>query len=146
MVRGREERVYRITPVPAARLPRIPAPIQWILLAAVLSVPLVRLFEPLENQMFDARLALRRTSPWPKDLVMVPITDAAMKENGRWPWPREKIAELLDALEADGVKTVLLDFIVGAKTTPEADARLAKSLSHSTIAIRGGKWRSGIRR
>ena len=121
-----------MTPLRSARLPR---PLGWVLLAAAATALLGRFLQPIEIRVFDLRLGLRRSTPFPPDLVMVPIDDAAMKSLGRWPWPREKIAELVDDLGADGAKTVMLDFIFGAPTTKDADDRLSHSLGKSVLAI-----------
>lgn len=43
------------------------------------------------------------------DLVHVDIDDFSLEELGRWPWPRERIAGLIDTLKAAGAECIALD-------------------------------------
>lgn len=105
--------------------------------AALVAAPLAPAVEPLERSGFDFRLGLRPSGGWPSDLVLVPIDDGAMQAHGRWPWPREKTAALLDALTAAGVKTTVVDLIFHGASTPESDAALEGALANAVIGVSG---------
>lgn len=78
-------------------------------LAVVLVVGLLHagtdLFGALERRFYDhASLATDRQ---PGDrITVVAIDDASINAIGRWPWPREVHAELIDRLAAGGARTI----------------------------------------
>ncbi len=43
---------------------------------------------------------------------IVDIDDASLARIGQWPWPRTRLAEIIDKLKADGARTVTLDLIL----------------------------------
>ncbi len=105
-------------------------------LLVALSVVLVQpVLVPLERAAFDLRLRLRVDGGWPADLVLVPIDDAAMRIEGRWPWRRDRIAELLHRLRAHGARTVLLDLLFGVPSETAPDVSLAGAVADSVLAI-----------
>lgn len=82
---------------------------------------LLYLFPPLflqqtEYLMYDNLLASRISPPQTTVPVMVGIDDASLKIYGQWPWPRYRIAALVQRLNGLGADVVALDFIM-----PEAD-------------------------
>ena len=46
------------------------------------------------------------------DIVHVDIDDRSIAELGRWPWPREKLAGIIDVLSECGARSVVLDIIM----------------------------------
>lgn len=97
---------------------RIPILLGLILvcLAAWLQItPLkfVRSFmERLDNLGYDLQL---RTYIMTKNLkpheavAIIDIDDKSLKAEGRWPWPRNKVAELVDKLHEQGVSVIAFD-------------------------------------
>jgi EAL domain-containing protein (putative c-di-GMP-specific phosphodiesterase class I)/CHASE2 domain-containing sensor protein len=74
------------------------------------------------------------------DIVLVPIDDHALREVGRWPWPRHYHAQLIDQLTAAGAKQIFLDITFETRSSPADDAVLAAAISRSgrvTLAVRG---------
>ena len=112
-----------------------PRPALWTFVALVGAVLLSPVIEPIERRGFDLRLANRPDSGWPADLVMVPITDASMRQFGRWPWPRTRVAGLFDRMRAAGVRTILFDAIMVAPTDPDADRVMAAALDQVVTGI-----------
>ncbi|NQV35931.1 MAG: CHASE2 domain-containing protein, partial [Phycisphaeraceae bacterium] len=45
------------------------------------------------------------------DLVHVDIDDRSIEQLGRWPWPRERMAGLIDTLKAAGAESTALDVV-----------------------------------
>ncbi len=111
------------------------APALLVLAALVVALGATPVVEPIERRAFDLRLALRRDGGWPDDLVLVPVDDTAIRENGRWPWPREKAADLLRRLERLGARTILYDAVVAGETTPESDAEFEQALGRTVLAV-----------
>lgn len=76
------------------------------------------LLTKLENVSLDMRFRLRGERPPDKDIVLVLIDDKSLQEMGRWPWPRNVQAKLVNAIAAEGAKVIGLDIIY---TEPEHD-------------------------
>ncbi len=67
----------------------------------------------LRLAVFDAYLNLKPREVDPALPVrIVDIDDASLARIGQWPWPRTRLAEIIDRLKADGARTVTLDLIL----------------------------------
>lgn len=88
----------------------------------------------LDTAIHDAR-ARAWPAPAPdRRLVVVDIDEAALAAHGRWPWPRERLAALVDALGAGGARLIGLDLILAEPGSAEGDAALAAALArHPTV-------------
>jgi len=69
--------------------------------------PLVR----LESSSLDLRFKLRGERPAGREVILVAIDEKSLKEVGHWPWSRDKQAQLVNAIRADGAKVIGLDII-----------------------------------
>src|SRR5512138_3179500 len=58
----------------------------------------------------------RRAPPPSPALVLVGIDDESLAARGQWPWPRYRLAMLLDRLRLAGAEVVVLDLLL-----PEPD-------------------------
>src|SRR4029453_10379291 len=93
------------------------------LLLAVFDVWLgERYWSPVQYRIFDAyqRVFPRQPQRWP--VVIVDIDEASLAKLGQWPWPRTRLARLIDATSQLGALAVGLDMIM-----PEPD-RLSPSV------------------
>ncbi|HEX5259602.1 MAG TPA: EAL domain-containing protein [Sphingomicrobium sp.] len=73
------------------------------------------------------------------DIVLVKIDDAALREVGRWPWPRRQEAQLTDALTNAGAKRIFFDITLTDTTDPLDDDLLTKAIErsgHVYLAVR----------
>lgn len=83
---------------------------------AVVFGALIFLFEPLplqvlRNAVFDQ---YQRWSPRPYQSVPVRIVDIdeeSLKRLGQWPWPRTRVAELIERLQKDGAAAIGMDIV-----------------------------------
>ena len=75
-----------------------------------------RFWSPARNLVFDAyqRLMPRPVSRFPA--VIVDIDEHSLAAFGRWPWPRTRLAQLIEATHRLGALAVGIDIIM-----PEAD-------------------------
>ena len=97
---------------------------QRLLLAAVLLLlagawtPLDRAgLWPLHDAAFDAFQRLHPRTPDPSWQVRaVVIDERSLERHGQWPWPRTRLARLIEAVFAAGAVAVALDMVM-----PEAD-------------------------
>src|SRR5205085_4292903 len=83
----------------------------WFAAAVIVMAVLVlnqatEIFRTLENRFYD--FASTATSRTPSDrIAIIAIDDQSIANIGRWPWPRDVHAELIDKLAAAKAKTVV---------------------------------------
>ncbi|MGH6707296.1 MAG: CHASE2 domain-containing protein, partial [Sphingomicrobium sp.] len=65
------------------------------------------------------------------DIVLVSVDEKALQQIGRWPWPRSRYADLIEALDAAHPKLQVLDLMFPEKSEPAEDKRLAQALERS---------------
>ena len=63
------------------------------------------LFSGPERQLYDAAITLSQRTPSDR-IAVIAIDDTSIANIGRWPWPREVHAQLIDKLTAAGAKTI----------------------------------------
>lgn len=85
-----------------------------------------------------ARDALLRLLPAraAADVAVVAIDEAALAAAGPWPWPRARLAALVDAVRAAGARGVALDLLLVEPA--EGDDLLAASLARLPAALGAG--------
>lgn len=71
--------------------------------------------------VYDLLLTSRAVSAPSADPVLVAIDEASLATYGQWPWPRYRLAMLMEHLQAQGAKVVALDFLMPEpdRTSPE---------------------------
>jgi adenylate cyclase len=99
-----------------------------LLTLAVLAIYYVdpEFFSLLELKTLDLRFRYRGKIPTSGEVALVTIDEKSLDELGRWPWPRMRMAQLLDGLVKNNVKVVGFD-IVWAEPDENSDL---KSLAH----------------
>jgi len=65
-----------------------------------------------ELHALDLRLRTARPTGDAAEIVHVDIDDRSLAELGRWPWPRERLAGMIDVLSDCGARAVALDVIL----------------------------------
>src|SRR5437667_670465 len=63
----------------------------------------------IELKTYDLRFVSRGSVPPSPAVVMAVIDEKSLATEGRWPWPRSKIAALIDLLSRDGVRVIGFD-------------------------------------
>ena len=82
--------------------------------------------QALRNNLFDQYQRWHPREYTDVPLRIVDIDDESLAKIGQWPWPRTRIAELVDKLGAGGTAAVGFDvmFAEPDRTSPEAAAAL----------------------
>jgi adenylate cyclase len=96
-------------------------------LVLALFVVQVDLFEIVELKTYDFRFLSRGTKSPQPDVVMAVLDEKSLKSEGRWPWPRSKMAKLIDGLSQDGAKVISFD-IIFAEPDENSSIRLIRQL------------------
>jgi len=86
-----------------------------------LAVALLLVLQPAaireaDLRLYDLQLAARTLPAQSTVPVLVGIDEASLGQYGQWPWPRYRLAQLVERLEQHGAAVVALDFLM-----PEAD-------------------------
>jgi adenylate cyclase len=74
-------------------------------------------FELLESKAYDFKVSLRDPRPVSGQVVIVAIDEPSLKREGRWPWPRTRMAKLVDKLTDSGAAVIGFDFVFSEKET-----------------------------
>ncbi len=83
--------------------------IATILLVATLFLSQAPILEMIELKTYDLRFRSRgHLQPTPT-VVLALIDEKSLDTEGRWPWPRAKLARLVDILSRDGAKVIGFD-------------------------------------
>lgn len=82
----------------------------------------------IEGTTLDWRLLLRGPLPAPQDVAIIAVDDASLTRIGRWPWPRDKFAEIVDRLSDAGARTIALDLLLLEPDTAPNDQALRDAL------------------
>ncbi|MBI4676137.1 MAG: CHASE2 domain-containing protein [Elusimicrobia bacterium] len=87
--------------------------------ACYLLPPVLPFIEALELKSFDMRSTWRQTAEPSREIVLVSIDDSALAQVGRWPWPRWRIAALVDKLSGAGSKVIGLNILLSEEEQNE---------------------------
>jgi len=101
-------------------------------LAVVLMAALSSLFAP-QLQQWEERLASRTwalsdSSATERRVVVVDIDEKSTQALGAWPWPRDRMAQLLVGLDAYGVNLKVVDVLFDGEQNPAQDTKLVEAL------------------
>jgi adenylate cyclase len=102
--------------------------ISLIFSAIVSSLMLVGFLNTWESKVSDAFYAPGRPLD---DIVIVAIDDKSLQELGRWPWPRDRYARVLENLNQSSVIGIDISFF----EPTEGDTGFATSLKKSNVVL-----------
>ena len=112
-------------------------PLLLVLLHAVGVWPMGAL-NRLDDIVYDARLRATLLRTLEPRIVIVDIDEKSLAQVGRWPWPRERVAQLVDRL-FDEQQIALLGFdTVFAEPDPSAALAELQSLAQGALAQQPG--------
>lgn len=112
-----------------------------LLLALALACALLYWPAPPSMNMLDemARDTLLRAQASQEEearVVVVDIDENSLHDVGPWPWPRKRIADLVEILMTDyRVKAVALDMVFPDPADAAGDGRLASLATHGPLAL-----------
>lgn len=91
---------------------------------------------PADEWLRDRALQLRQVAtPEPRVLV-VDIDEASMRELGPWPWPRTRLADLIETLLTHySARGVALDIVLPNAGDAEGDMRLGLLARHGPVVL-----------
>jgi adenylate cyclase len=98
-------------------------------LAALIAGAVLFLMDPLplqvlRNAVFDQYQRWHPRTYEPAPVRIVDIDDESLRQLGQWPWPRTRVAELIEKLQAEGAAVIGFDFVFAEpdRTSPTSMA------------------------
>jgi len=84
----------------------------------------------------DHFIRLQASDQAERRIVVVDIDEASLATAGTWPWPRARVAALLESLLSDyGARGVALDMVLPEPADANGDARLASLAQHGPVVL-----------
>lgn len=92
--------------------------------------------DTLDGALHDLRQRVWPAPPVDARIAVVLLDEAAVAEVGRWPWPRETLADLVERLfEREGAAVVGLDMILAEHGSAAGDARLTRAIATHPVVL-----------
>jgi len=92
-------------------LPTILAGVVLTVLGAALAIWSPPLADSIEGKVYDTFLRSVTRHPAPGPITIVDLDEASLARLGQWPWPRYRIARLLERIREDGATATGLDMV-----------------------------------
>lgn len=88
-----------------------PLSVTLVTIVAVIALVIadVPMLDLIELQTYDLRFLSRGPRRPSSAVVLVTIDEKSLETEGRWPWPRSKLAAVVDRVSADGAKVIAFD-------------------------------------
>jgi adenylate cyclase len=106
-----------------------------IVAVAVLYRVGVPILDLVELRTYDLRFAARGELAPASPVALALIDEKSLAVEGRWPWPRSRMAALVDRLSADGARVIAFD-IGFLEPDENSQLRLVEDLARTVDALR----------
>src|SRR2546427_9433257 len=93
-----------------------------LLLVVLLFLSGAPILDLIELKAYDLRFLSRGPRQPSPAVVMAAIDEKSLDTEGRWPWPRSKIAALVDTLSREGARVIGFDI---AFSEPDENSQVA---------------------
>src|SRR5262245_29878994 len=102
---------------------------------AILLLSWTTYFSQLNSTAYDFTLRLAGPVPVKSPTKIVAIDDESLRRIGRWPWSREKLAQIIDGIERAKPRAIAVDVLLDDRTTSEADYALAAAIANTHAIV-----------
>lgn len=130
-------------PLKDGRIILIATGVTLTLLAALLLIAAPLPVRHGDLLLYDFMLSARSAPPRPESPVLIGIDEESLKAYGQWPWPRYRLARLVEKLHGLGAKVVALDFLMPEpdRTSPDVIMSERQRDGEREISITGATGR-----
>lgn len=73
--------------------------------------PILKVLSDTHNKTVDFRIVQRGEKEVSKDIALVVVDETSLEKLGRWPWPRTKIADMIERLRSYDAKVIAFDAV-----------------------------------
>jgi class 3 adenylate cyclase/CHASE2 domain-containing sensor protein len=87
---------------------------------------LTALVQQLHEKTIDWRMTDRGPRPGSDRVAILAIDEKAIEQEGRWPWPRDKVARLIDKAVGYGAKSVSFDIVFSEEDSNSSQPTLRR--------------------
>ena len=87
---------------------------------------LTALVQQLHEKTVDWRMTDRGPRPGSDRVAILTIDEKAIEQEGRWPWPRDKVAKLVDKAVGYGAKSVSFDIVFSEEDSNSSQPTLRR--------------------
>src|SRR5262249_42625893 len=127
--------------------PKSARPISWgrwtrlslVLVALVFVVSWSFPVSTLGQKLNDFFFRLRRPMPVSREVALVLIDDASLAQQGRWPWPRTRLAKLIRAVSQEQPRAIGVDVLLSEKEDEQNDAELTRAIQAAPNLVLAAK-------
>lgn len=98
--------------------------------------------EELSRRLGDAFFGLRAQQPTSSAIAIVTIDDFSLERYGRWPWPRTRLAQIVNAISKERPASIGLDFLLSEPGASSGDLALAQAIHHAGNVVLAAKLSS----
>src|SRR5437660_21898 len=127
--------------------PESAKPITWgrwirlnvVLLLLVFLVGLSFPVSTVSQKLNDFFFRVRRPLPTSSQVALVLIDDATLAQQGRWPWPRARLAKLIRAVSEQQPKAIGMDVLLPEVEDEANDSALASALQSAPNMVLAAK-------
>ena len=98
---------------------------------------------PVEMKSFDIRAGMAASNERNSDIELVTIGEDDLAEFGRWPWPRNVLARVIDNLSQAQAKVIALNILLAEPEEP-AGLRKIRELRNEYSRLELGQKGEGI--
>ena len=107
-----------------------------IIIVVTLFLARTPFFDLIELKTYDLRYLARGQRSPSSDVVLAVIDEKSLAVEGRWPWPRSKLAALVNRLSQEQAKVIGFDMaFLEPDREPRNDLALASSIKRSSAAV-----------
>ncbi len=120
---------------PSARFTRVARALVASWAAVILGAyfwPAQTVLDRMELYTIDWRFRVRGPQQPDPRLVIVTVDEESIRSQGRWPWPRNKIAQLIQKLQDMGTKRIIFDIFFTERDETELGAEHDAELAEAT--------------
>ena len=107
------------------------------LISALLYLWSPAFIEELDLRLSDVRFRQRGEVQPNENIAIIAIDEKSINEIGRWPWSRDKIAEIVNSLNEYNAGIVSFDVVFSEEQDNLPDAKLGKAIDSSDNVILG---------
>ncbi len=101
-------------------------PLGLLALALVLRLAEPSLLTDIRLAVFDQYQALKPREKTSVPMQLVDIDERSLQQFGQWPWPRNQLAQLVDAINNAGAAAIVIDVLLSEpdRLSPSAVANM----------------------
>lgn len=106
------------------------------------------ILDRFETVFLDLKIVVAGERSPPSEVVIVAIDDQTVSREGQFPLPRNRLADLIGAIETAGAKAIAIDILLPTTSDSSHDTDLGEALKNfplSSLRLAASKMRCRLR-